>query len=82
MLPMNAVMEKFTDNLMIPVGAFFFCIFTGWVWGIGKAEAEIEAEGSCRFGLKRLWGAIAKFVAPAFILVILYFTVGKGQGLS
>lgn len=82
MLPMNAVMEKFTDNLMIPVGAFFFCIFTGWVWGIGKAEAEIEAEGSCRFGLKRLWGAIVKFVAQAFILVILYFTVGKGQGLS
>lgn len=81
-LPMNTVMEKFTDNLMIPVGAFFFCIFTGWIWGVKKAGDEIEAGGSHRFPFKKLWGGIVKFAAPAVILVILYFTVGKGQGLS
>ena len=47
MLPMNAVMEKFTDNLMIPAGALLFCMFVGWVWGPSlpptrsKAAADI-----------------------------------------
>ncbi|MCB7059770.1 hypothetical protein LIZ31_17505, partial [Eggerthella lenta] len=44
-LPMNAVMEKFTDNLMIPLGALCFCLFVGWVWGTDNASGEIEASG-------------------------------------
>ena len=51
MLPMNAVMEKFTDNLMIPLGALFFCIFAGWVWGSNRAAGEIRAAG----WFSRIW---------------------------
>lgn len=82
MLPMNAVMEKFTDNLMIPLGALAFCLFVGWVWGEKQAVDEIESGGAYPFKLKKLWGFIVRFLAPAVILVILYFTLGKGQGLS
>ncbi len=78
MLPMNAVMEKFTDNLMIPLGALFFCIFAGWVWGSNRAAGEIRAAG----WFSRIWQLVVRFLAPAVILLILYFTVGKGQGLS
>ena len=81
MLPMNAVLEKFTDNLMIPLGALGFCLFVGWVWGTRNALAEIEADGST-FRFKRTWSFLVRFLAPAVIALILYFTFGKGQGLS
>lgn len=81
MIPMNAVMEKFTDNLMIPLGALCFCLFAGWVWGVKHAAGEIEASGHT-FRFKKAWGILVRFVAPAVIAVILYFTVGRGQGLS
>lgn len=81
MLPMNAVLEKFTDNLMIPLSALGFCLFVGWVWGTKNALSEIEADGS-RFRFKRSWSFLIRFLAPAVIVLILYFTLGKGQGLS
>lgn len=81
MLPMNAVLEKFTDNLMIPLSALGFCLFVGWVWGTKNALSEIEADGS-RFRFKRSWSFLIRFLVPAVIVLILYFTLGKGQGLS
>lgn len=82
MIPMNTVMERFTDNLMIPLGAFFLCIFTGWVLGTRRAEEEITSGGLYPFPFRRTWGGIIRFVAPAVILVILYFTFLRGQTLS
>lgn len=82
MLPMNAVMEKFTDNLMIPLGALFFCLFVGWGWGVKNAAGEIESHGKYSFPFKRGWMFIVRFLAPAVILLILYFTLGRGEGLS
>lgn len=82
MLPMNAVMEKFTDNLMIPFGALCYCIFAGWIWGCEKGSVEISSGGRYPFVLKRAWSFIIRYVAPLVIIVILYFTFGKGQGLS
>ena len=90
MLPMNAVMEKFTDNLMIPLGALCFCLFVGWIWGTHKAGEEISVSGESQtlekpekmFPLYKSWRFIIRFLAPLVILIILYFTLGKGQGLS
>lgn len=82
MLPMNAVMEKFTDNLMIPVGALCFCIFVGWSWKTSQAVREIENDGTKPFVLRGIWSAIVKYIAPVVIILILFFTIGKGEGLS
>lgn len=90
MLQMNAVMEKFTDNLMIPLGALCFCLFVGWIWGTKNAGKEISLSGEewkgnasgKMFPLYRSWRFIIRFLAPLVILVILYFTLGRGQGLS
>lgn len=82
MLPMNAVMEKFTDNLMIPFGALCYCLFVGWVWGSKKASAEIAVGSRYPLWMQKGWEFIIRFIAPVVIVVILYFTLGKGEGLS
>ena len=82
LLPVNAVMEKFTDNQMIPLGALCFCIFTGWVWGVHEATDEFENEGTLRFRWKKLWSLAIRYLAPAAILMILYFTICEGMILS
>ena len=79
---MNAVMEKFTDNLMIPLGALLFCVFVGWIWGSQKAAKEISGEAQKPFKLKKYWSFTVRYIAPVVILVILYFTLIQGQGLS
>ena len=81
MLAMNAVMEKLTDNVLIPLGALAFCIFVGWVWKPKNAIAEIEQEG-VTFPLKKAWSFSIRYIAPIAIIVILYFTVVKGIVLS
>lgn len=101
LLPMNAVMEKFTDNLMIPLGALCFCLFVGWIWGTRNAGTEISRSGETAnqqsggnqdtnvphddgrlFSFYPSWRFIIRFLAPLVIFIILYFTLGKGQGLS
>ncbi len=82
MLPMNAVMERLTDNLLIPLGALCMCIFTGWVLGTKRAEDEITSGGHCVFPFRRTWSGMIRFLAPAVIILILYFTLWKGQTLS
>lgn len=82
LLPMNAVMEKFTDNLTMPLCALFMCIFVGWIWGVDNAVEEIEQNGQFKFKLKKIWMFLIKFLAPAAIVVIIYHTLFLGIGLS
>lgn len=67
---------------MIPLGALAFCLFVGWVWGTKNAVEEIESEGRYPMVMRRTWSFIVRFLAPLVIAVILYFTLGRGEGLS
>ena len=80
MLPMNAVMEKFTDNLMILWGAVLLPL-CGWVWGTKAAGQEIAGGARLR-RMQKPWAFAVRFLAPLVIVVILYFTLGMGEGLS
>ena len=82
MLPMNGVLEKFTDNLMIPLGALCYGLFVGWVWGTQTAGREITGRPDGLGRLQRPWAFAVRVLAPVVIVVILYFTLGLGQGLS
>lgn len=82
MLPMGTVMEKFTDNFTIPLGALLVCLFVGWVWGAKNATLEIQSGGAFAFKVHKAWEFIVRFIAPAMILVILFCTIGLGKGLS
>jgi len=80
--PIGTVMELFTDNLMIPLNALLTCIFVGWVWGSKNAADEIERGSKLPKGFRKVWEIGVRFVAPAVILVILYFTFVRGMALS
>lgn len=58
-------------NLSLAIGAFFICIFVGYVWKVKNAVQEITSS-SPRFRIKPFWIFAIKFLAPIAILVILY----------
>jgi len=59
-------------NISLAVGAFFLCIFVGYIWKIKNALQEI-ASGSQGFKLGPIWAFSVKFFTPIIILFILYF---------
>lgn len=60
------------QNIALPVGAFFICIFVGYIWRAKKALKEI-ASGNPRFKLRPIWVFSLRFLTPVAILIILYF---------
>ncbi len=68
-------MELLTDHLLMPLGALMFCIFVGWVWGIGNAADEIEKCGNT-FRLRSVFAFCTKFLAPCAIIIILLQSFG------
>jgi len=66
-----SLFELFTfvsDKIIMPLGGFFICILTGYVWGIPRAAEEISQGG--RFRLRGLFAAAVKYIAPVLIAVI------------
>jgi len=59
-------------NIALAVGAFFICIFLGYVWGVKKAIQEIFS-GNSRFKIKPIWIFSVKFLTPVAIIIILIF---------
>ncbi|MBE6904081.1 MAG: sodium-dependent transporter [Ruminococcaceae bacterium] len=62
-----------TDNILMPVGGIFMCIFIGWIWG-PKHIAEHVETNSNRFPLKKAWLICIRFIVP--ILIVLVTIVG------
>ena len=68
-----------SNSILIPVVAFFTCIFIGYVI---KPQAIIdEVEVSGEFKRKKLFTVIIKYVAPIFILLILASSILDAFGI-
>lgn len=80
--PMGNVLEKFTDNLTLPLGALFTCIFVGWIWKSDNAIAEVEQGGKFKFAAKKIWSFSVKYLSPIALIIILLYTLGTGVTLS
>lgn len=59
-----------TDNILLPIGGLFMCIYVGWIWGPGKLILEIEENGVI-FKLKKAWIWCVRLLTPALILVVM-----------
>lgn len=60
----------FSDKIIMPLGGFFICILTGYVWGIERAAKEISNDGKLKFSIRKLFSVAVRYVAPALIAVI------------
>ncbi|WP_026477335.1 sodium-dependent transporter [Alkaliphilus transvaalensis] len=58
------------ENVLLPLGGMFLCIFIGWVWGLDKAFKEVTNDGKIKFGLMHVWGFLVKYIAPAAIFIV------------
>ena len=60
----------FSDKIIMPLGGFFICILTGYVWGIDNAAKEISNNGKLKFRLKGIFSIAVRYAAPVLIAVI------------
>lgn len=82
MLPMGDVMELFTDNVTMPLGALAICLFIGWVWTPKAAIAEMRREGSAKVTFAPVWAFLIRYICPVAIAVILIAGFVFGKALS
>jgi NSS family neurotransmitter:Na+ symporter len=69
------IMDYVSNNMLMPVVAFSTCILVGWVLKPEMVIGEVEKNGE-KMGRKRLYRIMIKFVAPAFLLLLLLQTLG------
>lgn len=62
-----------TNNVMMPVVAFFTCIFVGYIIKPKAIVEEVELTG--RFKRKNLFNVVIKYIAPICIVLILVSSV-------
>ncbi|MBQ6927122.1 MAG: sodium-dependent transporter [Oscillospiraceae bacterium] len=79
--PFCDAMEYFTDRLLIPVCALGCCLFAGWIWMPKRVIAEVEQHG-VRFGLKKVYTVLIRYIAPLAILLILALSILGGKTFS
>lgn len=61
------VLTDLPTNILLPVGAFLFCIFAGWVMRAKDVREEFHAESAF---LYYVWRISIRYIAPAGILVV------------
>ncbi len=59
--------DYLTSNIMLPLGGLLITVFAGWVMCRNSTAEELGGAG----GLYRAWRALARFVAPIGILIVL-----------
>ncbi len=69
------IMDYISNNLLMPIVALATCILVGWVLKPKTIIEEVEKGGS-KFGRRKLYVVMIKFIAPLFLLILLMQTVG------
>ena len=67
-----------SNSVLMPIVAFLFCIFVGYVIKPGTIVEEVEINGP--FRRKRLFEVFMKYVAPIFIILILISSIANSLG--
>ena len=75
------VLDYATNNLLMPVISLLTCILVGWVVKPKWITDEVESSG-CKFGRKRLYNVMIKFIAPVIMILLLLQALGAFNFLS
>lgn len=74
------IMDYISNNGLMPVVAIGTCILIGWVVKPKMIVDEVEKSG-CKFGRKRLYTVMVKFIAPVLLLILLLKSLGILTGI-
>ncbi len=69
------VLDYVTNYLMMPLISLATCVLIGWVVKPKWIIDEIES-GGCKFGRKKLYNIMIKFIAPALMVLLLLYAIG------
>ncbi len=61
------VLTDLPTNILLPIGAFLFCIFAGWVMKEPDVREELHSESPWLYAS---WRATIRYVAPIGILIV------------
>lgn len=69
------IMDYVSNNLLMPVVAILTCILVGWVVKPDTVIDEVTVNGE-KFGRKKLYIAMVKFIAPVLLALLLLNALG------
>ena len=69
------VMDYISNSFLMPIIALFSCVLVGWVVKPKWIEEEMEL-GGFKFGRKKLYSVMVKFVAPVIMAVLFMQSTG------
>lgn len=69
------IMDYISNNILMPVVAIGTCVLVGWVVKPEYVIEEIEKSGD-RFGRKRLYIVMVKYITPVLLVVLLFHSIG------
>ena len=62
--------DYLSNSVLMPLVALFTCILVGWVIGTKPITDEVTRNGE-KFGRKRVYEIMIKYIAPVFLVIIL-----------
>ena len=62
--------DYLSNSVLMPLVALFTCILVGWVIGTKTITDEVTRNGE-KFGRKRVYEIMIKYIAPVFLVIIL-----------
>ena len=68
-----------TNSVMMPISAFFICLYVSRCMGIERVEAEVT-QGGARFGRRRIFAFMIRYICPFFVLIILLSSIANAFG--
>ena len=69
------IMDYISNNCLMPLVAIGTSVLIGWVTGPKTVIQEVEKTG-CKFGRKRLYIVMLRYIAPVLLVVLLLKSIG------
>ncbi|GHF24004.1 sodium-dependent transporter [Kordiimonas sediminis] len=67
------LMREFTNNIVLPVGAFAFALMVGWGVGRDRVRAALPMEDTIFFAL---WFQVVRYLVPVAIAALFVYSLG------
>ena len=74
------IMDFVSNSVLMPIVAFFTCIFVGFVIK-PKAIADEAKENGAPFKAEKMFTVVIKWIAPIFLVLILASSIASALGI-